>query len=289
MIMSATTPPEPSWRVRSLGTLNSLGFRLLYVLDAIMVYAVLWVITLIQLAARPTFNAAQFRDRYAWTYLIIVVVHLAVFYSSGLYDRPRRLGGRPVVIPLVRSVWLASLVVGGISLLLDEYLVPRSVLLIYALVGPVTLAVDRWLVRRIRRRREGPVRVLLIGDEPTVRLAREHLDLAARDVDVAGSAGSVDGIEEAVARSGATEVVLLDSDSLAPLYNASLATLERHGISVIQIVRPQDSLLGLTNVGEIGGMPFVALSTHALSASQPGSSGGWISPCCWSPHRSRCP
>jgi hypothetical protein len=44
--------------------------------------------------------------------------------------------------------------------------------------------------------------------------------------------------------------------------------MERRGIGVLQVVGARDSLLGLRNVREIGGMPFVALFTHLMPSSQ---------------------
>ena len=266
--MRPALPQPTSWRIRTISALNARGFRLLYLLDAVTVYLTLWLITLALIVVRTGFDAASYRERYAWTYLVIVGVHLAVFYFGGLYDRQRRLGARPTTARLVGSVWLASLLVGLISLLLGEFLVPRSVLLTYGLVGPLGLAANRWCARLLRLRSVGPARVLLVGDAETIQLAEDHLAQAGRHIEVAGHSAGVDGIEQKAATMRATDVVLLDSTSLDALYNVSLANLERAGVATLQIVRPRDSLLGLSNVGEIGGMPFVLLSTHALTPSQ---------------------
>ncbi len=263
-----TTDPLRPWRIRLLRAMNARGLRLLHLLDGVTIYAALWAITGLLILLRSGFNAATYSGRYAWTYAVIVVVHLAVFYFGGLYDRERRLGVRPPSARIVTLVWLASLVVGLISWLLGEFLIPRSVLLVYGVVGPFGLAANRWLSRYLRRRTEGPSRVLLVGDPTTVALAEQHLAQAGPDIVVAGHAPDVSDVRERARSVRATDVLLLDASSLAPLYHSSLAELERDGVSTLQIVRPQDSLLGLRNVGEIGGMPFVLLSTHALTPSQ---------------------
>lgn len=251
-----------------LAALNARGFRLLYLLDAVTIYLVLWLATWIQPWLRSDFNPSGFLERYAWTYAAIVLVHLAVFYFGGLYDRTPRFLARPQGTRLVTSVWLAALLVGGVSLLLGDFPVPRSVLVVQALVGPFVLAGNRWLVARLRRRREGPTRALLVGDADTVALATEHLRQAEEDLQVVGSTREVTDILRRVVAERARLVILLDGGALEPLYHASLDQLERAGVTTLQLVRPQDSLLGLANVGELGGMPFVALSTHTLTRSQ---------------------
>jgi len=265
---AAPDEPVSSRRSGVLAGLNARGFRMLYLMDAVVIYAVLWLVTLFQWWLRTDFNPSGYLGRYLWTYVLVVLVHLAVFYFGGLYDRTPRFLARPMATRLVASVWLAALLVGGVSLLLDDYPVPRSVLVLEALVGPLVLAGNRWVVGRLRRRREGPARALLVGDPDTVRLATEHLCQTSGELQVVGSTRSVADITTRVAQDGARLVVLLDGDALEPLYHDSLDTLERAGVTTLQIVRPQDSLLGLKNVGELGGMPFVALSTHTLSPSQ---------------------
>jgi lipopolysaccharide/colanic/teichoic acid biosynthesis glycosyltransferase len=54
---------------------------------------------------------------------------------------------------------------------------------------------------------------------------------------------------------------------LPELYPQPLCILEDRGIGVLQVVSPRDTLLGLRNVRELGGMPIVALSSHVLPRS----------------------
>lgn len=261
-------PPGQRWYTSALAALNARGFRLLYLLDAVAIYLLLWAITLVQARLRAGFDPYAHLDHYGWTYLLLVVAHLAVFYFGGLYDRTPRVLARPMTARLVWSVWLAALLVGGVSLLLDDYPVPRSVLVINALLAPFWLAANRRLVTWLRRRREGPARAVLVGDPDTVSLAVDHLDRAASEVQVVALLDDVATVGQRVRAERADVVLLLDGDSLEPLYHEGLDALEQAGVATLQIVRPQDSLLRLANVGEIGGIPFVALSSHALTPSQ---------------------
>lgn len=263
-----TSPPAVPSHVRLLRALNRRGIRVLHLLDGVSIYLTLWAITGVSIVVRPGFNAAAYVERYLWTYAAVVVIHLAVFYFGGLYDRERRLGVRPGAARIITLVWFASLLVGLISWLAGEFLIPRTVLVVYAVVGPFSLVANRWLSRRVRLRSDGPPRVLLIGDDQTVELAGQHLREAGEGIVVAGVAPDVSQVLADARRLDATDVVLLDAGSLEALYTSALADLEQAGISTLQIVRPQDSLLGLRNVGEIGGMPFVLLSAHALTPSQ---------------------
>lgn len=258
----------PARHVRTLARLNGYGFRLLHLLDAVVLYAELWLVTAVLVLLRNDFNATANAERYLWTYALIVVSHLAIFYAGGLYDRPPRVLARPILSRLVIAVWFTALLWGTVSLMLPQFPIPRSVLVVHAVLAPILLAVNRWGSDRLRRRRAGPAPVLLVGSQTSIGLAREHLIPIAHEVTVVGTTEAVDQVPEALDRTGARVVVLLDTDSLAALYAGPLDLLERRGVVVLRLVRPQDSLLGLARVGELGGMPFVALSSHALAPSQ---------------------
>ena len=254
-------------RVIVVRAMNRRGIRLLHLADLVGVYAMLLVITAAMTVVRPNFKALLYFDQYAWKYALVAVISVIVFSISGLYDRERRLVVRPALPRMVTLVWVASLIVGLISWLLGDFLIPRSVLLGYAIVGPVGLWATRRISRNLRERVEGPPRVLLVGSDEETALAEQHL-AAASSVAVAGRVEGVAGLEQQVAETGATDVLLLDGEARRDLYADSLSRLENGGVEVLQLVRPHDSLLGLRTVGEIGGMPVLSLSAHVLTRSQ---------------------
>lgn len=247
--------------------MNRRGIRLLHVADLVIVYGLLFAITGVMIGIRPSFNAAAHLDRYLWSYAIVAIIHLAVFSFGGLYDRERRLVVPPSASRLITLVWLASLVIGVISWLLGDYLIPRSVLLAYAVVGPIGLWLTRAVSRRLRDRHAGPARLLLVGSDAACDRAVEHLT-GTPTVVVAGRTASVSDLEQRVDGAGASGVLLLDGARLSDLYADALSRLELRGVETLQLVRPYDSLLGLRTVGEIGGMPVVSLSAHVLTGSQ---------------------
>lgn len=255
-------------RVRAIRAMNERGIRLLHLADVAVIYITLIAITGITSLLRSGFNAWAHMPRYVWSYAVIALLHLAVFYFGGLYDRERRLGSRSGLPKLVALVWVASLITGLLSWMLGEFLIPRSILVVFAVVAPVGLAANRWASRWLRLRTEGPPRILLVGNEHEEKLARRHLAEEAGRVEVAGAARSVVGVERQVRELGATDVLLLDGRFLGDLYVGPLARLEEAGVPTLQVVSPRESLLGLRSVGEVGGIPFVSLSTHVLPPSQ---------------------
>lgn len=258
-----------SRRVQVLRSLNRRGFRLLQVMDLVSVYVGLWLMTGLMLLVRPDFNAGAYADRYLWTYALVALLHTVVFYFGGLYDREHRLGVNPGPARIATLVWLTSLLIGLISLLAPgEFLIPRSVLVGHAIVGPFLLVANRAIARRVRIRSEGIPRVLLLGSLPTATLATDHLEETGAAVSLVGWTDRVDQVVSTALTVGATDVVLLEPAPLDELYEHALADLEQASIATLMIVPPQYSLLGLRNVGELGGMPCVLLSTHALTDSQ---------------------
>jgi exopolysaccharide biosynthesis polyprenyl glycosylphosphotransferase len=265
-----------SQRIRVIRALNDRGIRLLHIADVGVIYLTLMAITIAMTVLRPgviswpsdqPFNAWANVDRYWWTYGAIALLHLAVFYFGGLYDREPRLGSRTSLPRIVTLVWVASLITGLVSWMAGEFLIPRSILVVFALVAPIGLAANRWFSRWLQLRTEGPPRVLLVGDEDAVDLALRHL-AHADSVEVAGATASIADLEKYVEETDASDVLLLNSTYLSDLYAGSLARLESKGVGALQVVGAHDSLLGLRNVGEIGGIPYVGLSAHVLPSSQ---------------------
>ncbi len=255
-------------RIRVIQALNDRGIRLLHLADVAVIYLTLLAVTGLMSLVRPDFNAWAHLPRYWWSYAIITALHLVVFYVFGIYDRKPRLGTRSGLPKIVMLVWLSSLIAGLASWLLGEFLIPRSILLVYALIAPLGLAGNRRLSRWLRLRYQGPPRVLLVGDDRGVDLATRHLIETGEPLQITGSCPSVDDLEKHVETLAATDVLLLDGRYLEELYAGPLARLEKAGVRALQVVSAHDSLLGLRSIGEIGGIPFVALSSHVLRPSQ---------------------
>ncbi len=248
-----------------LGRLNQRGFRLIMLADAAAIAMALVVPMLVRHGLSwPSYSPAT----YATGYAAIVVVHLVALYFGGHYERAPRLGARRELPGIARSATVAILLVSLISLLTGVYLVPRGNLPFVLLLAAVGVAGGRALSARIRRRREGPPRVLLVGGPDDVDLARHHLREAGDRVTVVGAHASDEGLAEAVWAKGATDVLLVSSDGIGSLYPEPLTTFEAAGIGVLQRVSARDTLLGLQSLVEVAGMPFTRVRSEALPASR---------------------
>ena len=243
--------------------LRRLGFRYLYLIDAAALGGLMAAIT----AARfgldwPTYPLSH----YAAGFAVAAALHMAVYYFGGLYEYEQRLG-RPPWLP--RATMLTLLAVGAdatVSLLSGRYLMPRANLVILAVAASLAVTFNRWLARRVRSRRFGRCRVLLLGSPADVESARRHLGDSEPAVEIAGQADTPSDIVAEVDRTAATDLLLLSSQSLDVIYPEPLAELEGRQVGVYRRIAPSDTLLGLQRTGQIGGMPFVALRAHALPA-----------------------
>ena len=237
------------------------GFRVLYVVDAVTLFGLMAVITVVRFGFNwPT---------YPWTHYLIgfgiaTCLHMTVYYFGGLYEFEQRLGHRPW---LPRAMLLTLMAVGGdatVTLLTGRYLMPRGNLVVLAVAGAVLISFNRWGARRVRLLRSGRPRMLLVGTPEEVDSAKVHLADAEPDAVVAGSLADPSPIISEVDRLGASELLLLSGQSLDAIYPEPLGELEWRGVSVFRRITPADTLLGLQRSRQIGGMPFVALREHAL-------------------------
>ncbi len=243
--------------------LRRLGFRWLYLIDAATLLGLMAAITTARFGLDwPTYP----RSHYAAGFAAATGLHIAVYYFGGLYEYEQRLG-RPPWLP--RATMLTLLAVGAdatVSLLSGRYLMPRANLVILAAAASLVVASNRRLARRVRMRRFGHPRVLLVGDAAETESARRHLAEAEPATEIAGEAVAVADLAAEVDRTGATDLLLLSSEPLDTIYPEPLAALEGRQVGVYRRIAPSDTLMGLQRIRQIGGMPFVALRAHALPA-----------------------
>jgi exopolysaccharide biosynthesis polyprenyl glycosylphosphotransferase len=262
---SADPGASPEVRPALLTRLNARGIRLLQPADGLALFASMVAINLGRFGVDwPTYPLSHYMVGFATA----TAVCLAVFYFGGLYEREAGLGSRPRLPRIMALTAIAVLVCGGLALVTGRYLMPRINLAVLFVVGSFVLAANRRIARWLHVRKVGLPKVLLVGAPDEVNLARKHLDVAGAHWVVAGEAAGVDGLPERVAATGATDILVLSSRLLPDLYPEPLCTLEDRNVGVLQVVSARDSLLGLQNVREIGGLPVVALFSHVMPRSQ---------------------
>jgi len=260
------TPPRRALPVRAVRALHRRGLRLLQVADLLGVLGVLVATNLVRFG-EPTAGTEPLWA-YAVAYLAIAVVHVVVAYFGGLYEAGARLGSRPQLPRIVGLAVVAAAIVAALQLYAEVYYVPRASLPVLPLATSLVLAVDRRVARARRLAREGVPRALLVGAPDDLSLARAHLVAVGSPVKVVGETASAGDLVARVAATGATDVLLVSPRMLDQVYPDPLDALERAGVGVLQRISAQDTLLGLRGVRELAGMPFVALGTSTLPASQ---------------------
>ena len=251
----AARPPTP--------ILRRLGFRYLYVIDAVTLIGLMAAVATVRFGLDwPTYP----RSHYLAGFAAATGLHMALYYFGGMYEYEQRLG-RPPWLP--RATLLTLVAVGAVAtvtLLTGRYLMPRGNLVVLACSAPLVVSFNRWLARRVRSRRFGRPRVLLLGAPDDVASARRHLGESEPRAAIAGESDAVADIVGEVDRTGATDLLLLSGQPLDGLYPEPLGELERRRVGVYRRITPSDTLLGLQRTRQIGGMPFVALRSHALPA-----------------------
>ena len=257
--------PGTEWLVqrmhRPLEKLWAHGFRFLFVLDAVALYGVMVVISLVRFGTNwPTYPLSH----YFVGFSIAVGIHLVINYFFGLYEREPRLGWRPW---LPRTLLATAIGVGVQALafvVLNRYLMPRLNLAVFFVVASMVLAGNRRLSRFLAVRRQGPPRVVLVGTAVDVAMAESHLADSDRGAIVVGSVPTPARLDDTIREADATDVLLLDVDAFGSIFPEPLSTLERDGIGFLQRVSARETLLGLQNVRQVAGMPFVRLRVHTV-------------------------
>ena len=152
----------------------------------------------------------------------------------------------------------------AVALTTGRYLMPRGNLVVLLLAATAVVSANRWLARRLRSRRFGSSRILLVGTPDDIGLARIHLADSGGDARVVGQVANSRRLLDAINNVDATDVLLLSGGSLDEVYPRPLGELEQRKIGVFYRIAPSDTLLGLQRSRQIAGMPFVALRNHAV-------------------------
>lgn len=249
---------------KPLGWMWNRGFRFLFVLDAVALFVTMIAINLARFGwTWPTYP----RSHYWIGFSIATGIHLFINYFAGLYEREPRLGYRPW-LPRVAVAMAIGVAFDGLAAVLTErYLMPRLNLAVLLVVGSLVITGNRTVSRYFANRRRGPSRVLLVGHGEAVALAERHF-AGDRDADVVGTVLDTSSLFDAVHRHDATDVLLLDLSAFSEAFPEPLTALDREGIGVHQRVSARETLLGLTSVREIAGLPFTRMRTHAMANHQ---------------------
>ncbi len=239
------------------------GMRWLHIADFVVIQAILVSSVLARVIWDDGFRAKPVGE-YVAGFAVAGAIHMLVYYFGGLYESFQRLGAKLWLPRTAALTFVAVLLDAAAALLTGRYLMPRGNLIILLFLGSLGIAFNRWLARRLRARRYGHARVLLVGNPDDISLARSHLHISEPSVRIAGQVANLDHLEEAIERVHATDALLLSGGTLGDIYPHPLEELEERRIGVFHRISPADTLLGLQQTRQIAGMPFVTLRAHAL-------------------------
>jgi lipopolysaccharide/colanic/teichoic acid biosynthesis glycosyltransferase len=258
-----SSPPGPEPVL--LQHLRTRGFRWLQIADAAVLLAVMAGIDFVRFGVHwPTYPL----DHYLVGFAVATAIHLTVYYFAGLYEPELRLGHQPW-LPRVGAATLVAVLLDALAALITgRYLMPRVNLVALLIVASLLLTANRHASRWVRLRRGGAPRVFLVGAPDDVNLAHAHLHESDRTARIVGESTTTTGLEYAVDVAGATDVLLLTSGGIGALFPEPLSSFEQRGIGALQRIGAQETMLGLREVREVAGMPFVPLQAHALPRSR---------------------
>jgi len=239
------------------------GFRFLSVLDAVALFVLMFVISLVRFGFTLTWSIYPM-SHYLIGFSTATFIHLTVNYFTGLYEREPRLGARPWLPRALLATTIGVLVQGLAFVLLERYLMPRLNLAVFLCLASFVLVGNRRLSRVLARRRQGPPRVVLVGESSALDLAASHLAETDRGALVVGRVTQPHLLSECVVEHDATDVLLLDVTAFGSVYPEPLNSLDSAGVGFMQRVSARETLLGLKTVRQLGGMPFVPLRLHTI-------------------------
>lgn len=210
------------------------------------------------------------------SFTIATATTLLTLYFGGLYEREAHLGSQGFTGPtfrlmLISGGWVALVTLASSGFarqlgILDGLGLPFPFinLVAFIVLGTFGLILLRVIVQRIRRLAEGKPRVLLVGDPTDVLPAQQQFASRAFDFEVVDSAMDGDSLGRALARGDVTDVLVLSPQWLEEKLESVLYKLDEEGVNVLLRVRGVDTMLGLREISQVSGLPFIKLRPSAL-------------------------
>jgi exopolysaccharide biosynthesis polyprenyl glycosylphosphotransferase len=272
-----TSDGDPTGELPLLTRLNRRGFRLVMLLDAVTLYSIAVGTMLVR-------DGLQWRNYpvplYLTSFAAVTLLFVATLYFGGLYEREPRLGAPSVLPRAVRQTMAAGGTFALLLLILTPLAnqlglttqralpIPITNLVVLIVVGALAIAVNRRVTAVVRTRREGPPKVVIVGDQREIATARKHLAADEERVRVVAELTDPRQVVEAVLAHEATDVVLLSRELFDPLYPDVVEALDEVGITVLLRVTARETMFGLERVREVGGLPFVLLRSQTVPLSR---------------------
>ena len=151
------------------------GFRWLYIIDAIAIFLIMVLVNLIRFGTQWPEKAEMWVGVIAATFIFQII-----FYFGGLYEKQVRLGQRMWFSQVAAMTLIGLLIIGAFTLPTGRYPIPRANLPVVGVLIALAASGSRELSRKLRTRRFGPPKVILVGSHQQTELATEHLNESDR-------------------------------------------------------------------------------------------------------------
>ncbi len=252
------------------------AFRLVMFFDLVSLNLIMYGTNLVRFGV----NWPNPVEMFVVSFSVATVVILFTLYFGGLYERTPRLGS-PGYLPKIARLMIIA--VGGVALIrlassgfFRQFIYesdtglpfPFVNLVVLVLLGSLGLVATRSIARTFQRQREGRPQVMLYGDPGDVAMARGQLGMSPQDFDVVATVTKPTEIAVELHKNLVTDVLLLSPQWLEKSGEALVYQLDEEGLNVLMRVRSVETMLGLKQISQVSGLPFIQLRPSALPRSQ---------------------
>lgn len=256
--------------------LNRSGFRLIMLADIVVLNAVMYGTNFVRFGTEWPSSPELF----VFSFSLATAVLSATLYFGGLYEREPYLGANPSLPRVSRLMLLGGGIVALITLssagFFREFTVsvdqrlPFPFLNIVSLIviGSIALSLLRVVSRKAQRRRLGKPTVLLAGDKGDVSDFRQQISVGEQDFSLMGEVTEPREMPAQLATLSPSDLLVVSPSWLSGNAEQLVSLLDEQKVNVLVRVRGVDTVLGLKQISQVAGLPFVQLKASALPLSQ---------------------
>lgn len=259
-----------------LARLNGSGFRLIMVADVLALNAIMYGTNFVRFGV----NWPDSLELFVFSFSIATIVLLSTLYFGGLYEREPHLGAQPVFPRVFRLMLVGGGVVALVTLassgIFREFTfsgsqrLPFPFLNLMALIvlGSAILTLIRILSRRHQRQRIGRFTVLLAGNPVDVAAVSDQFSREDQDFVIVGAITKPSDLLTQVSALSPTDLMVVSPSWISDNGEQLVHLLDRWGLNILIRVRGIDTILGLKQISQVAGLPFVHIRATALPLSQ---------------------
>jgi len=259
-----------------LTRLNGTGFRLIMVADILALNAVMYGTNLVRFGT----DWPNSLELFVSSFSIATLVFFSTLYFGGLYEREPHLGAQPILPRVSRLMLVGG---GGVALVtlsssgfFREFTLsgnqrlpfPFVNLLVLIVLGSAILTLIRMLSRRQQRRRLGQPTVLLAGEKGDVTAVREQFSRGNLDFVLVGEVTKAIDLSAQAKALSPTDLMVVSPSWLADDGEQLVHLLDEQEFNILVRARGVDTMLGLKQISQVTGLPFIQLRASALPLSQ---------------------